>query len=113
MSKKNKYGMGILLPVPRFIFFCLLSLTSTFLTYNWHGLLIIGSIILIIYLLGRVYYKLGIITSVVAGFLSFIGNIFIHKSGELIVELGPLQLTSGGLEMGALLGLRLFFMILF
>ena len=113
MFNKNNYGMGILLPVPRFIFFCLLSLASTFFTYNWNGLIIIGSIILIIYLSGRIYYRLGIITSIVAGFLSFIGNIFIHKSGELILFLGPLKLTAGGLEMGALLGLRLFFMILF
>mgnify|MGYP001437522905 CR=1 FL=1 len=113
MFNKNNYGMGILLPVPRFIFFCLLSLASTFFTYNWNGLIIIGSIILIIYLSGRIYYRLGIITSIVAGFLSFIGNIFIHKSGELLLFLGPLKLTAGGLEMGALLGLRLFFMILF
>ena len=113
MFQYNNYGMGILLPVPRFIFFCIFSLISTFFTYHWSGLIIIGSIIIIIYLAGRVFYKLGIITSVVAGFLSFLGNIFIHKSGDLIFLFGPLQLTSGGLEMGAILGLRLFFMILF
>ena len=84
MFQYNNYGMGILLPVPRFIFFCIFSLISTFFTYHWSGLIIIGSIIIIIYLAGRVFYKLGIITSVVAGFLSFVGNIFIHKSGDLI-----------------------------
>ncbi len=105
--------MGKLLPVPRFIFFCIFSLISTFFTYNWTGLIIVGLLVILIYLLGRVYFKLGIITSTVAGFLSFVGNIFIHQSGNTLFYLGPLQLTNGGLETGAILGLRLFFMILF
>ena len=105
--------MGVLNPLPRFIFFVVLSLASTFFTYNWIGVAVSGVIVTIIYLSGRVYFKLGLITCTVAGLLSFIGNIFIHHSGNIILTLGPLTLTAGGLETGAILGLRLFFMILF
>jgi len=113
LDQKNKFGMGVLNPLPRFIFFVVLSLASTFFTYNWIGVAVSGVIVTIIYLSGRVYFKLGLITCTVAGFLSFIGNIFIHHSGNIILTLGPLTLTEGGLETGAILGLRLFFMILF
>ena len=113
LDQKNKFGMGVLTPLPRFIFFVVLSLASTFFTYNWIGVAVSGIIVTIIYLSGRVYFKLGLITCTVAGLLSFIGNIFIHHSGNIILTLGPLTLTAGGLETGAILGLRLFFMILF
>ena len=113
LDQKNKFGMGLLNPLPRFIFFVVLSLASTFFTYNWIGVSVSGVIVTIIYLSGRVYFKLGLITCTVAGLLSFIGNIFIHHSGNIIFTLGPLTLTEGGLETGAILGLRLFFMILF
>ena len=113
LDQKNKFGMGVLNPLPRFIFFVVLSLASTFFTYNWIGVSVSGVIVTIIYLSGRVYFKLGLITCTVAGLLSFIGNIFIHHSGNIIFTLGPLTLTEGGLETGAILGLRLFFMILF
>ena len=113
LEKKNKFGMGVLSPLPRFIFFVVLSLASTFFTYNWAGVITSGIIVTIIYLSGRVYFKLGLITCTVAGLLSFIGNIFIHHSGNTVLTLGPLTLTEGGLETGAILGLRLFFMILF
>ena len=113
LDQKNKFGMGVLNPLPRFIFFVVLSLASTFFTYNWIGVTISGVIVTIIYLSGRVYFKLGLITCTVAGLLSFIGNIFIHHSGNTVFVLGPLTLTEGGLETGAILGLRLFFMILF
>jgi len=112
-DQKNKFGMGVLTPLPRFFFFVVLSLASTFFTYNWLGVAVSGTIITIIYLSGRVYYKLGLITCTVAGLLSFVGNIFIHHSGNIVFTLGPLTLTEGGLETGAILGLRLFFMILF
>jgi len=113
LEKKNKYGMGVLTPLPRFIFFVVLSLASTFFTYSWEGVAVSGVIVTIIYLSGRVYFKLGLITCSVAGLLSFLGNIFIHHSGNTVLTLGPLILTEGGLETGAILGLRLFFMILF
>ena len=113
LDQKNKFGMGVLNPLPRFIFFVVLSLASTFFTYNWIGVAVSGVIVTIIYLLGRVYFKLGLITCTIAGLLSFIGNIFIHHSGNIILTVGPLTLTEGGLETGAILGLRLFFMILF
>ena len=113
LDQKNKFGMGVLNPLPRFIFFVVLSLASTFFTYNWIGVAVSGVVVTIIYLSGRVYFKLGLITCTVAGLLSFIGNIFIHHSGNIILTLGPLTLTEGGLETGAILGLRLFFMILF
>ena len=113
LDQKNKFGMGVLTPLPRFIFFVVLSLASTFFTYNWTGVAVSGIVVTIIYLSGRVYFKLGLITCTVAGFLSFVGNIFIHHSGNIILTLGPLTLTEGGLETGAILGLRLFFMILF
>ena len=113
LNKRNKFGMGALSPLPRFIFFCVVSLASTFFTYNWLGVALTGIFVTIIYLSGRIFYKLGLITCTVAGLLSFIGNVFIHHSGNTIFILGPLTLTEGGLEMGALLGLRLFFMILF
>ena len=113
LDKKNKFGMGVLNPLPRFIFFVVLSLASTFFTYNWIGVTVSGVIVTIIYLSGRVYFKLGLITCSVAGLLSFVGNIFIHHSGNIVFTLGPLTLTEGGLETGAILGLRLFFMILF
>ena len=38
LNKRNKFGMGVLAPLPRFIFFCVVSLASTFFTYNWLGL---------------------------------------------------------------------------
>ena len=107
LDQKNKFGMGVLNPLPRFIFFVVLSLASTFFTYNWIGVTVSGVIVTIIYLSGRVYFKLGLITCTVAGLLSFIGNIFIHHSGNIILTLGPLTLTAGGLEMGAILGLSL------
>ena len=113
LDQKNKFGMGVLAPLPRFVFFVVLSLASTFFTYNWTGVAVSGIVVTIIYLSGRVYFKLGLITCTVAGFLSFVGNIFIHHSGNIILTLGPLTLTEGGLETGAILGLRLFFMILF
>ncbi len=113
LDQKNKFGMGVLNPLPRFIFFVVLSLASTFFTYNWIGVAASGVVVTIIYLLGRVYFKLGLITCTIAGLLSFIGNIFIHHSGNIILTVGPLTLTEGGLETGAILGLRLFFMILF
>ena len=113
LDQKNKSGMGAFAPLPRFIFFVVLSLSSTFFTYNWTGVTVAGIIITIIYLAGRTYNKLGLITCTVAGTLSFIGNIFIHHSGNTIFTLGPLTLTEGGLETGSILGLRLFFMILF
>ena len=113
LDQKNRFGMGALAPLPRFIFFVVLSLASTFFTYNWAGVAVSGIVVTIIYLSGRVYFKLGLITCTVAGFLSFVGNIFIHHSGNIILTLGPLTLTEGGLETGAILGLRLFFMILF
>ena len=113
LDQKNRFGMGVLTPLPRFIFFVVLSLASTFFTYNWAGVAVSGIVVTIIYLSGRVYFKLGLITCTVAGFLSFVGNIFIHHSGNIILTLGPLTLTEGGLETGAILGLRLFFMILF
>ncbi len=113
LVQKNKFGMGALAPLPRFIFFVTLSLASTFFTYNWVGVSVAGIIITIIYLAGRVYSKIGLITCTVAGTLSFLGNIFIHHSGSIIFNLGPLVLTEGGLETGTILGLRLFFMILF
>ena len=113
LDQKNKFGMGVLSPLPRFIFFVVLSLASTFFTYNWTGVVVSGVIVSIIYLSGRVYNKLGIITCTVAGTLSFLGNIFIHHSGNTVFTLGPLTLTEGGLETGTILGLRLFFMILF
>tara|TARA_B100000586_G_scaffold186597_1_gene137150 strand:- start:212 stop:2479 length:2268 start_codon:yes stop_codon:yes gene_type:complete len=113
MFNFNKNGMGVLTPVPRFFFFCIVSLLSTFFTYNWIGIIVSGSFIFIIYLAGKIYNKLGLITSTVAGILSFFGNIFIHHSGEIVFSFGPLILTSGGLETGSILGLRLFFMILF
>ena len=113
LDQKNRFGMGVLAPLPRFIFFVVLSLASTFFTYNWAGVAVSGIVVTIIYLSGRVYFKLGLITCTVAGFLSFVGNIFIHHSGNIILTLGPLTLTEGGLETGAILGLRLFFMILF
>jgi len=113
LDQKNKFGMGVLNPLPRFIFFVVLSLASTFFTYNWTGVAVSGVVVTIIYLSGRVYYKLGLITCTVAGLLSFVGNIFIHHSGNTVFTLGPLTLTEGGLETGAILGLRLFFMILF
>ena len=109
----KKFGMGALAPLPRFVFFCVISLASTFFTYSWKGVIISGIFVSFIYLLGRSYNKLGIITSTVAGTLSFLGNIFIHHSGEIFLVLGPLTLTTGGLEKGAILGIRLFFMILF
>ena len=111
LDQKNKSGMGAFAPLPRFIFFVVLSLSSTFFTYNWTGVTVAGIIITIIYLAGRTYNKLGLITCTVAGTLSFIGNIFIHHSGNTIFTLGPLTLTEGGLETGSILGLRLFFMI--
>ena len=49
-QKNNKFGMGVLTPLPRFIFFCVLSLASTFFTYNWLGVAVSGTIITIIYL---------------------------------------------------------------
>ena len=113
VSHNKKFGMGALAPLPRFIFFCIISLASTFFTYDWKGVIISGFFISFIYLLGRSYNKLGLITSTVAGTLSFLGNIFIHHSGEIFLILGPLTLTTGGLEKGAILGIRLFFMILF
>ena len=113
LDQKNRFGMGVLAPLPRFIFFVVLSLASTFFTYNWLGVSVAGTLITIIYLSGRIYNKLGLITCTVAGTLSFIGNIFIHHSGKTIFVVGPLTLTEGGLETGAILGLRLFFMILF
>ena len=113
LDQKNRFGMGVLAPLPRFIFFVVLSLASTFFTYNWLGVAVSGTIITIIYLSGRTFHKLGLITCTVAGTLSFIGNIFIHHSGKTIFVVGPLTLTEGGLETGAILGLRLFFMILF
>ena len=113
VSHNKKFGMGALAPLPRFIFFCIISLASTFFTYDWKGVIISGCFISFIYLLGRSYNKLGLITSTVAGTLSFLGNIFIHHSGEIFLILGPLTLTTGGLEKGAILGIRLFFMILF
>ena len=113
LDQKNKFGMGVLSHLPRFIFFVVLSLASTFFTYNWTGVVISGVIVSIIYLSGRVYNKLGLITCSVAGTLSFLGNIFIHHSGNTVFTLGPLTLTEGGLETGTILGLRLFFMILF
>ena len=113
VDQKNKFGMGALNPLPRFLFFVVLSLASTFFTYDWTGVTVAGIIITIIYLAGRIYNKLGLITCTVAGTLSFIGNIFIHHSGNTIFALGPLTLTEGGLETGSILGLRLFFMILF
>ena len=112
LDQKNKFGMGLLSPLPRFIFFVVLSLASTFFTYNWTGVAVSGVIVTIIYLSGRVYFKLGLITCTVAGLLSFVGNIFIHHAGNTVFTLGPLTLTEGGLETGAILGLRLFFMIL-
>ena len=113
LNQKNKFGMGVLTPLPRFIFLVVLSLASTFFTYDWIGVGVSGVVVTIIYLSGRVYYKLGLITCTVAGLLSFIGNIFIHHSGNIVFTLGPLTLTEGGLETGSILGLRLFFMILF
>ena len=113
LDQKNKFGMGLLRPLPRFIFFVVLSLASTFFTYNWTGVTVSGVVVTIIYLSGRVYFKLGLITCTVAGLLSFVGNIFIHHSGNTVFTFGPLTLTEGGLETGAILGLRLFFMILF
>ena len=113
LDKKNKFGMGVLNPLPRFVFFVVLSLASTFFTYNWTGVAVSGIVVTIIYLSGRVYYKLGLITCTVAGLLSFVGNIFIHHSGNTVFTFGPLTLTEGGLETGSILGLRLFFMILF
>jgi energy-coupling factor transport system ATP-binding protein len=113
VDEKKKFGMGVLSPLPRFIFFVVLSLASTFFTYNWLGVAVAGIIITIIYLSGRIYFKLGLITCTVAGLLSFLGNIFIHHSGKTIFIYGPFTLTEGGLETGAILGLRLFFMILF
>ena len=98
LVQKNKFGMGALAPLPRFIFFVTLSLASTFFTYNWVGVSVAGIIITIIYLAGRVYSKIGLITCTVAGTLSFLGNIFIHHSGSIIFNLGPLVLTEGGLE---------------
>ena len=113
LDQKNKFGMGVLTPLPRFIFFVVLSLASTFFTYNWTGVAVSGVVVTIIYLSGRIYFKLGLITCTVAGLLSFLGNIFIHHSGNVVFAVGPLTLTEGGLETGAILGLRLFFMILF
>ena len=74
LDKKNKFGMGALAPLPRFIFFVTLSLASTFFTYNWLGVSVAGVIITIIYLAGRVYSKIGLITCTVAGTLSFLAN---------------------------------------
>ena len=113
MFNFHKRGMGVLTPVPRFIFFCIVSLASTFFTYNWTGIIVSGIFIVTIYLAGTIYSKLGLVTSTIAGCLSFLGNIFIHQSGEIIYLFGPFILTSGGLETGSILGLRLFFMILF
>ena len=93
LDQKNRFGMGVLAPLPRFIFFVVLSLASTFFTYNWAGVAVSGIVVTIIYLSGRVYFKLGLITCTVAGFLSFVGNIFIHHSGNIILTLGPLTLT--------------------
>ena len=84
IDQKNKFGMGVLNPLPRFLFFVVLSLASTFFTYNWTGVAVAGIIITIIYLAGRIYNKLGLITCTVAGTLSFLGNIFIHHSGNTI-----------------------------
>ena len=50
LNQKNKFGMGVLTPLPRFIFFVVLSLASTFFTYNWLGVAVAGIIITIIYL---------------------------------------------------------------
>ena len=71
-QKNNKFGMGVLAPLPRFIFFVVLSLASTFFTYHWLGVAVAGTLITFIYLSGRIYSKLGLITCTVAGLLSFI-----------------------------------------
>ena len=59
-DQKNKFGMGVLTPLPRFVFFVVLSLASTFFTNNWLGVAVSGALITIIYLSGRIYNKLGL-----------------------------------------------------
>ena len=56
LDQKNRFGMGALAPLPRFIFFVVLSLASTFFTYNWAGVAVSGIVVTIIYLSGRVYF---------------------------------------------------------
>ena len=48
LDQKNRFGMGVLAPLPRFIFFVVLSLASTFFTYNWLGVAVSGTIVTII-----------------------------------------------------------------
>jgi energy-coupling factor transport system ATP-binding protein len=109
---RTSYGLGRLGPLPRFVVFVILSIVTTFFTYNWPGLAVSGVLVIALLLAGRRYPRAGMISALVAGLLTFLGNLFIHGGGETLAALGPLAITSVSLERATLLGLRLFFMIL-
>lgn len=108
----NRRGLAGLSPVPRFWLFVLLSAVTTVCTYNWWGLAISAAIVVGLLLGGGTYPRLGILSALVAGLLTFLGNLFLRHQGEVLGQLGPLQITSGSLERSLLLGLRLMVMIL-
>ena len=108
----GRWGLVGLSPVPRFWVFLILSAVTTVFTYNWWGLGISAAIVVGLFLIGGAYPMVGIISALVAGFLTFLGNLFLRHQGEVLLQLGLLQITSGSLERALLLGLRLMVMIL-
>lgn len=105
-------GFAALQPVPRFWLFVVLSAVTTILTYQWWGLVISAVIVVGLFLLGGTYPRIGVLSALVAGALSFVGNLFLRHQGAVLFQLGALQITSGSLERATLLGLRLTVMIL-